>query len=556
MQRERAASLTSHSSQRGLLRAKREDLSPYHLPRRPRHPPSEAPSEVHRRVSVAVVVDKFRASSCAHYSCFVLLTVLVTTATLMATPSLLLRWTGQWKQDYYSLERDLRRSRDHSVHPCDDLYRHVCRGWDSNTKRRHSVVLDKYKSAFDDRVIMANLMRPLPANSTKARDKVSALLTKCLSRGSPYGRHDSSTLRKLLLDLGLPWPHRSSATRSSLLDILVKSSLSFGIYAFWSFYVGHHPSRPYENTIYMTLDERCLEWIGDFERLVRRARHRQYLRRCAEIVGGTGQSYSHMIDAVTVAHFDIARTVKVLWSRTTVPVLFSLRDSELRRALNGHLPDDSQLWPEDNIVNLQPALFDKLNATHFSDHKLVEGFKLFLGAYVVWLLSPFVSRYLTAAMMADMGVPNFAAAYLRYKCMQAVELTLPLAKWKAEHDTMGDKASTWEMLRLSCRAFDDAGRVYGQAFRSVFAAVTKRVLSNAYNMSLPWGLLDAEYAHVPYDKKGGSLELFLRSWRVTIDLLKKSMRRPRHLALHPPGIASYYLVPQPGGSRGGGAQST
>ncbi|XP_037273143.2 uncharacterized protein LOC119165054 [Rhipicephalus microplus] len=291
----------------------------------------------------------------------------------------------------------------------------------------------------------------------------------------------------------------------------------------------------------MTLDERCLEWIGDFEQLVRRARHRQYLRRCAEIVGGTGQSYSHMIDAVTVAHFDIARTVKVLWSRTTVPVFFSLRDSELRRALNGHLPDDSQLWPEDNIVNLQPALFDKLNVTHFSDYKLVEGFKLFLGAYVVWLLSPVVSRYLTAAMMADMGVPNFAAAYLRYKCMQAVELTLPLAKWKAEHDTMGDKASTWEMLRLSCRAFDDAGRVYGQAFRSVFAAVTKRVLSNAYNMSLPWGLLDAEYAHVPYDKKGGSLELFLRSWRVTIDLLKKSMRRPRHLALHPPGIASYYL---------------
>ncbi|KAL1475228.1 hypothetical protein MTO96_020034 [Rhipicephalus appendiculatus] len=224
-----------------------------------------------------------------------------------------------------------------------------------------------------------------------------------------------------------------------------------------------------------------------------------------------------------------------------VPVFFSLRDSELRRALNGHLPDDSQLWPEDDIVNLQPELFDKLNATHFSDRKLTEGFKLFLGAYVVWLLSPFVSRYLTAAMMADMGVPSFAAAYLRYKCMQAVELTLPLAKWKAEYGTMGDKASTWGMLRLSCQAFDEAGRVYGQAFRSVFAAVTKRVLSNAYNMSLPWGLLDAEYAHVPYDKKARSLELFLRSWRVTIDMLKKSMRRPRHLALHPPGIASYYL---------------
>ncbi|KAL1446306.1 hypothetical protein MTO96_044618, partial [Rhipicephalus appendiculatus] len=151
MQREGAASLTSQSSQRGLLRAKRQGLSPHRPHRRSRHgPPPDEPSKVHRRDSVADVVDVFRASACARYSCFVLLTVLVTTVTLMATPSLLLG--------------------------------HVCSGWDSNRERRHRLVLDKYKSAFDDQVITANLMRPLPAHSTKARDKVSALLTKCLSR--------------------------------------------------------------------------------------------------------------------------------------------------------------------------------------------------------------------------------------------------------------------------------------------------------------------------------------------------------------------------------------
>ncbi|KAL1444892.1 hypothetical protein MTO96_045339, partial [Rhipicephalus appendiculatus] len=183
MQREGAVSLTSQSSQRGLLRAKRQGLSPHRPHRRSRHgPPPDEPPKVHRRDSVADVVDVFRASACARYSCFVLLTVLVTTVTLMATPSLLLGWIGQWKLDYYSLERDLRHSRDHSVHPCDDLYRHVCSGWDSNRERRHRLVLDKYKSAFDDQVITANLMRPLPAHSPKARDKVSALLTKCLSR--------------------------------------------------------------------------------------------------------------------------------------------------------------------------------------------------------------------------------------------------------------------------------------------------------------------------------------------------------------------------------------
>ncbi|KAH6923182.1 hypothetical protein HPB50_024605 [Hyalomma asiaticum] len=517
------ASLPSQSSQRGLLRPIRRGGSPVRLPNRTRHRSHlDVPqtATVHR-ASDTVVADRFGPHACARYSCFVLLTALVTTTTLMATPALLLKWLGPWKQYYYSLERDLRRSRDHSVHPCDDLYRHVCSGWDSSDRRRDRLLLVKYKVAFGDEVVNSNLMRPLPKHSTKARDKVAALLMGCLRRGSQQGRHGTSTLRKLLLELGLSWPHKSSATRSTLLDILVKSSLGFGIYAFWAFYVGRHPSRPYQNTIYMTLDERCLEWIRDYELLRKRGRHRQYLRRCAEIVGSTGQSYSHMIDAVTIAHFSIARTVNVLWSRSMVPIYFSLQDSELRRALNGHLPDDSQLWPEDEIVNLQPPLFEKLNATHFSDHELAEGFKLFLGA--------------------DMGVQNLAAAYRRYKCTQALELTLPLAKWKAEQDAVGDKSSTWEMLRLSRQAFNDMGRVYGESFRNVFAAVTKRVSSNAYNMTLTWSMLDREYAHVPYDKKAAGLELLLRSWRASVNMLKASMRRPRNSTLHPPGIASYNL---------------
>ncbi|XP_070397034.1 uncharacterized protein [Dermacentor albipictus] len=86
------------------------------------------------------------------YSCFVMLTAFVTSAVLLAP--LMLHLERQRQRSRASLLRDLQRSRDHGVHPCDDFYRHVCSGWDGNLNRPYRTPLATYSSAFDERVIM------------------------------------------------------------------------------------------------------------------------------------------------------------------------------------------------------------------------------------------------------------------------------------------------------------------------------------------------------------------------------------------------------------------
>ncbi|KAL3213180.1 hypothetical protein MRX96_035600 [Rhipicephalus microplus] len=318
------------------MRRRRSSVRLTPLPRpRPRSaqvPPSLVPCS-------PVLRDTSSASSCPRYSCFVLPAVLVTTTTLLATPALLLTQLDPWKRDQFTLDEDLQRSRNYGVHPCDDFYHHVCGLWDQHFFRGYWSPVQKYEHLIQGQAIKHHLLRQIPKNPVRARDKASALLLKCLSR---RGGESLRTLQNILKELGLSWPQKTPASRRELLGTLVKSSLHFGIHVFWAFFVGRHPPRPNENIIYTTLDERAIDWIRTFQRLIHFGKHRAYLRRCAEIVGGTGQSYSMMIHAVTTAHSLMAQQVHLLWNPVGLPAYMDLHDPELRRALNGHLADDSQ----------------------------------------------------------------------------------------------------------------------------------------------------------------------------------------------------------------------
>ncbi|XP_070396750.1 uncharacterized protein [Dermacentor albipictus] len=515
----------------------RRGQSPLQLPPCPRPRPAPVPKPPAIR-HCARVKDTSGASSCPRYSCFVLLAVLFTTATLLATPALLLTRLDPWRRDHFTLDEHLLRSRDHSVHPCDDFYGHVC----SSSIRYHPQgywsPLRKYQRLFDVQVIKRHLLRHIPKHPVRAQDKVSALLLKCLSQ---KGRDSSWTLQKFLLELGLSWPHKTPASRRQLLGTLVKSSLHFGMPIFWAFFVGRHPSHPNRNIIYTTFDDRSLEWMVHLEWLIRSGKQSAYLRRCAEIVGGTGQSYSSMIHTVTTTHFDITDQVNFFWNPVAVPAYLDLSDPELRRAINGHLADDSQLWPEDEIVNLQPDLFAELDSTHLGHSNLTENFNLYLGAYTVWLLLPYVSNYLTTRMLEDIGLASFERSFRHHKCMQALEVTLPLAKWKVEYDGGGDKTYTWEMLRLTTLSFDQLGTVYGEAFTNLFSAIVSRFTLNAWNMTLTWDTVDRAYAYVPFHAKSGFFDLYIRICRTGIRIFKKSLHQPRLTVIHTPGIATSRL---------------
>ncbi|KAL1419578.1 hypothetical protein MTO96_025315 [Rhipicephalus appendiculatus] len=289
--------------------------------------------------------DTSHAGCWVRYTSFVLGVAAVVSTALFTAPVFFLARINSCQRGCFSLEHDLKASLNHNIHPCDDFYGHVCSGWDS--KQGHlTPPLNKYSTAFSRSVIKTMLLEKIPVLSKNARAKAARFMLHCLSK---------------------------------LLDIIVRASLHFGIPIFWAIYIGRHPLRPLQNTIYMTLDPNFMEWAHVLHALVAKGKESEYLRRGAEIIGGEGQSYTFMIQHVMQAHDGLYELTTRLCGARVMPQFYNLTDSDLRRALNRYLPDDSQFWPEEEIVNLQPEFFLNLDSTYLSLSSNKESFKLFLG---------------------------------------------------------------------------------------------------------------------------------------------------------------------------------
>ncbi|KAH6926586.1 hypothetical protein HPB50_019827 [Hyalomma asiaticum] len=465
--------------------------------------------------------DSSHAGCWFRYTSFVLGVVVVASSALFTAPVVFLARIGSCQRGCFSLEHDLKA--------------HVCSGWDSK-QDHHFTPLDKYNTAFARSVVKAMLLEKIPALSRKAKGKAARFMLRCLGQ---FHHRSISSLKEFLVDLGLPWPHRSPATRPQLLDIIVRASLHFGIPLFWAFYIGRHPQRPLENTIYMTLDENFKHWAHQVHALVARGKESEYLRRGAEIIGGEGQSYSFMIQHVLQAHTDIYKLVMRFAGTRVMPQFYNLTDSDIRRALNGYLPDDSQFWPEDEILNLQPSFFTNLDGTYLSLGANQERFKLFLGAYAVWLLSPIASDYLTSSLLDDLGQTKAEASYRYFKCFEALESIMPLVRFQLHRAAHDDIDRVRNIAHLSMRSFSKCLGSYGESVQKHASTVLSQLGLNAFNMTITWRMLDGTYAYLRSGRKVPSFfDLYRKAAMATASYFARSLRRPGNSIFHVPGIST------------------
>ncbi|KAL3227632.1 hypothetical protein MRX96_024055 [Rhipicephalus microplus] len=482
------------------------DSMPDSMPLRDRWQRPESPASIEAPAEEAwSIEDTSQRGHGPFYITFVLSLAAAMSASLLTVPVLLKSRVVDCPRGCFTLDRKLKDSLNHSVHPCDDLYVYVCSGWD-NAVSRYQTPLAKYSIAFIQATIKSMLLERIPRHSIKAKGKAAGFILRCLSRA---GAENIDQLRDFLQELGLPWPSKSAATRPELLNILVRASLEFGMPMFWAFYVGRHPNRPSENTIYMTLDPPLLRLVPTHEG-----------------VNEEGQR----------------KRLPETWSREDVlPHFNNLSDPDLRRAINGHLPDDSQLWPKDSVINLQPEFFANLDEKHLKRIAAQERFKLFLGAYVVWALSPLVSNYMTSSLMTDMGLGNSKDEYQFFKCAQSLQMLMPLVLWRLSNEAQGDRTPSWNVLRLSIQSFGAWMGSYGGALEHLMKTLSSRLSVNAFNMSYTWEMLDNAYSYFPNYTDMSFFDLYKSAAHASSSFFTRSLRRPENSIYHMPGISAIQL---------------
>ncbi|CAN7996508.1 unnamed protein product, partial [Ixodes hexagonus] len=481
--------------------------------------------------------DTSHSRSTLLYSVFAVAGLATITVTFGVAPAMIFADLGACRLGSLctSLEGDLLASRRKEVHPCDDFYEHVCSGWDSTQAQKYKSPLTKYESSFELQVVKKLLESKIPSVPRKSEDKASFLLLRCLS--TPSRSDTGSQLGLYLKNLRLSWPHKSPASRQQIMNILLQASLDYGLPAIWAFYVGRHPSKPSENTIYLDLTTRVKYFFRDLDTLQAEGSVHRYFRRCAEIIGGTGQSYSSMIDDIIGVHQSFLQLVALHRDELREPSYMNLADGELRRAINGHLPDNSQLWMVDEIVNLQPELFKHFDNAFLRTAASRQMLKLYIGAFIVWDLSPLAYRYLTTHMLADMKNSEFEVEYVARRCLDALRQVVPLVAWKVNMDLVKDKSVVFQELALVKDAVRRYGLGYGEDVASRFADLTKQITVNAFNSSATSALLDKAYDFFNVTLSGHFFHIFLKATSTITTYFKNSLLRPQHNIVHLQGVS-------------------
>lgn len=431
-----------------------------------------------------------------------------------------------------SLEHDVLRSLNHDVHPCKNFHDHVCGSWLKSGYHEFVSPLHKYEGFISKRLHKALLQGKIRATHQTSKDKVAIMLAKCGRDVAP-----EAGLRKFFRMLKLPWPSKSSASRLDILDLLVGLSLEYAVPAMWDFTVGRHPNRPRENILYLSLDPEVLHWMTHLKKLGQKKNAHRYFRRCAEIMGGTGQSYDHIIRDILTIHAGMRADVENYYGVFN-PEYMNLSDAVLRIAVNRHLPDESQLWPRDRFLVLQEGLFRHFNERFLKDDSIRAKLKLYIGAYLVWYLSPFTSRYLMEFLMSDIGQAGSTQMYTRTRCIDAVTKQMPLVVWKSNMDTVsqGTKEAVFQVYGMVRRMLYLNIKKYDEMIAEQMLETMMTLSLNAYNFTIPWETIDEAYTFYP-DLKGNFFTMYLTVARANAVTFRRSMRRPQNDIVHTPGTA-------------------
>ncbi|XP_054932075.1 uncharacterized protein [Dermacentor andersoni] len=224
------------------------------------------------------------------------------------------------------------------------------------------------------------------------------------------------------------------------------------------------------------------------------------------------------------------------------PEYMNFSDADLRRAVNRHLPDQSQEWSADVLVCLQLRKFSRFRDELRSPEKAAS-LKLYLGAYLVYKMMTFASRYLTRAMMEDKGTLSAVDRYLRAQCTDLINTALPLSVWKFQQDKIDNasRLAIFDIYARVLRALVDVVAGHDSKIASSIAEYAHTLSLGAFNLTIKREQLEALYAFVPQlriEKLRSFLHLYTMVMASTLTALKDSVNALRGNLVHVPHLAT------------------
>lgn len=449
--------------------------------------------------------------SCLKYMVFVTGLVCPVSLIFVAVPLLL---SGSYRQctRCSNITLEIQSGMNRTADPCQDLYQFVCGNW-NHANPGYASPQTKHTSHVAQSVLRFLLTRRLVG----AGKKVADILARCFRP-----RDEVDQLRAFLRKHQLSWPSYSDPGPPQVYDILAGMSLGDGLPVLLWFTIAQNLENRKEPTVFLSFDSQFPIWINHIRRLTERNKVRTFLRRCAEIVGEMGYSYRRMIEDVLRVHELVLSSSQVRLNAHDHESYYYIEmiNFDLRNAVNRHLPNHMQLWPEDTMAAVVPpgamAIVELVG-----NRTLSSKLKLYLGAYVVWYLMPFASPYLTASLMEDMGSAEHFQSYLLDRCFDFTSFIMPLVAWKVIVELI-----TREAIELGWSVFETAKKELVQAATNLSSAdgrllerTLKAVTLHPLNDANTWQSLDVMYVFIP-ELHGSFFSGYLRLAKSAVDFLK------------------------------------
>ncbi|XP_064455099.1 neprilysin-1-like [Ornithodoros turicata] len=346
------------------------------------------PQPVH--TSSEPIFDRHR-----EYKLFLCSIVLVTFTITLALPVLLYRYLAQCSEPQcYTVALEVRRSIEASASPCHDFFQYTCGSIKSS-------IVDKVQSGLRKSTIRWLSTVPVTARQN-ALQKLGIILRNCikLSNRKP---ESVEKIQMVLNASALPFPQMPPVNMLRVTKSLVTLNLEWGIAVFFRLTVGQNLQRKGEHIFYVLPNEDLNRWVAFLDALEEDRNLDVYVRRCAEIIGDQGMSYSRLVEAMRLVNQE-ARLALRTGSRGQVAfVPFYTRAvmwSHVFAVLSKEFFSQPNVSRELFVVDTEH--FEALSATLFEKTDPAALYA-YIGLYVVWHLA----RYASHPLAYSSTVPGY-----------------------------------------------------------------------------------------------------------------------------------------------------